>query len=417
MAEPEVIDDAYLTDKGVAPDPEPEPEPPPPEPVDLAVDTRLLLDVIRAYVTDYVKFTTPHQAVAVALWVAHSWAFDAAEVTIYPLVTAPEHESGKSRLAEVLFPVVREGVMCSSSSPAAMFREIERARSTMFLDEVDNYYGGKVGEQGSEWAAIVNSGNNIDGSALRCVGEGSRQTAVKFSTFSPKLLSGRDLGKLPRPLVSRCLPIRLQRMAKTDKVRDYLRWEVRDAQAEIRGDCARWAAAAVPLLKTARPELPPTLTSRQKEGWRALLAIADLDATGSWPTLARAAAAAIHEAGGAAQSETVGTQLLADIRDVFDRKTAGDAWPVLSSFEVLAELIRLDDKPWPGWWGKEDRDGVLVVSPSAAHKLSKELAPYQIAPDQHHEPGTKSSKRRGYHRDQFEVAWSRYCPTPPPEEG
>ncbi len=390
-----------------------------PEVVAAAVgaETAALLETIRGYITDYIVFAKPAQAVAVALWVLHTWAFPACEVTPYLLTTAPERESGKSRLSEVCKPVVREGVMTASASPAALYREIEDHRSTLFIDELDNLFGRRgADERASELAAIINSGNNVDGHALRCVGEGSKQRSARFSTFSPKMLSGRDLGKLPGPLVSRCIPIRLQRKAKGDTVKRYRRRLVASSVAEIAEWCQRWAKAAVPMLENAAPELPEALSDRQQDGWEPLLAIGDL-AGGGWPELVRAAALELHSASAAAGSTTIGTQLLTDIHAIFDSKApAGDTFPVLSSQTILSALILLDEKPWPAWWGETDRWGTLQVRSGAAWRLARELEPFQIGPRFHHRPGTKSEGQRGYHRADFELAWERYCPPSAPKE-
>jgi Protein of unknown function (DUF3631) len=387
--------------------------PAPPEPPE---DGAALLDAIESYVTGYVRFANPHQGIAVALWVAHSWVFSAAETTPYLLVTAPERQSGKTRLAEVVKPLVRNGVMAADATGPTLFRVIKERRATLLLDEIDMLFSGKLDDRATDLAAILNSGYRLGGNALRCVGEGTKMQVVEFPTFSAKLLSGRDLGRLPGPLVDRSIPVKLQRKAKGDGVRRYRHREAAAAAAELADRLERWAKVAVPLLEEAEPALPEALSDRQQDGWEPLLAIAEL-AGEPWPERARTAALELHAVGAAAASESDGVRLLTDIRAVFDRKApAGDEFPVLSSQAILGELILLDARPWALWWAKEDRFGELQVKAGSAWKLARTLEPYEIEPKVHRRPGPTRFTQRGYHRAAFELAWSRYCPSVSVEE-
>jgi hypothetical protein len=55
-----------------------------------------LLDELAAFVRRFVV-VSPAQAAAIALWIVHSHAFDAADASPYLAVTSPEKRSGKSR--------------------------------------------------------------------------------------------------------------------------------------------------------------------------------------------------------------------------------------------------------------------------------------------------------------------------------
>jgi hypothetical protein len=56
-----------------------------------------VLDAVAGTVRQYVVMTE-HQADAVALWVAHTHALDAADASPYLSITSAEKESGKTRL-------------------------------------------------------------------------------------------------------------------------------------------------------------------------------------------------------------------------------------------------------------------------------------------------------------------------------
>jgi hypothetical protein len=60
-----------------------------------------LLDDVAVFVRSYVV-VSPEQLTALALWVTHAHAIEAADVTPYLAVTSPAMRSGKTRLLEVL---------------------------------------------------------------------------------------------------------------------------------------------------------------------------------------------------------------------------------------------------------------------------------------------------------------------------
>ena len=82
----------------------------------------------------------------------------------------------------------------------------------------------------------------------------------------------------------------------------------------IQSKCQRWADDNIKVLEVASPQLPDVLNDRAAECWHILLAIAD-KAGGEWPERARDAAVKLSLDN--IDTETVLTQLLADMRDLF----------------------------------------------------------------------------------------------------
>ena len=70
-------------------------------------DLAAVLDQIVEFVRRFVVLSDV-QADAIALWVAHTHAVDAADATPYIAITSAEKRSGKTRLLEVLELLVRE---------------------------------------------------------------------------------------------------------------------------------------------------------------------------------------------------------------------------------------------------------------------------------------------------------------------
>jgi hypothetical protein len=118
------------------------------------------LDAALAYITRYVVCPSPHEPVAVVLWVAHAWAIDAAESSPHLAVTSVHPRSGKTRLGETVEQLVPRPWRAITPSEAVMFRKLEQDHPTLLLDEVDALFGTKRQADSYEGLrAIVNAGN------------------------------------------------------------------------------------------------------------------------------------------------------------------------------------------------------------------------------------------------------------------
>jgi hypothetical protein len=119
----------------------PVPALPPMTPEDAARITGELLETCRAWIRSYI-IVSDEQAVIMAAWTLHTYAFDAAETTPYIHITAPERACGKSRLMETLEALAAAPVRSGGMTAAALVRTIEAKRPTIFLDEMDAQLGG-----------------------------------------------------------------------------------------------------------------------------------------------------------------------------------------------------------------------------------------------------------------------------------
>ena len=147
-------------------------------------------------------------------------------------------------------------------------------------------------------------------------------------------------------------------------------------------------------LREARPTAPPVLDDRAAEAWEPLFAIADL-AGSEWSRRARLAAETFS---GETESDEQGTPtlLLAAIRHVFsgDRMASAD----------LVDAINADEElPFGAWREGKGIDG---------RALARLLRPYGIRPRTIRLDDARTPK--GYLRDQFNAAWERWLPHPPP---
>ena len=347
-----------------------------------AHDPAVLLGEIEGLLRAYVVLPMDEQYVAVSLWVAHTYTWrDAAHTTPYLSIQAPEKQSGKSRLLEVLEQSAHNALKSASISPAAVYRSIEKWKPTLLIDEADTVFEGK-GEDHAALRGIINDGYRRGGRALRV--EAKSGEVLSFSTFCPKALAG--IGSPPETIVDRSIVIRMKRKRLDERVLPFRQTEARLADAEsFRQRLEAGFGAVAQSLKGAEPSMPVGLSDRQADCWEPLVAIAD--AAGSdWPDRARRAAVVLSMEAGDATEESFRMRLLAETRNVFGDE---DRMPTV---RLLAGLNLIDEAPW-ATFGLDPRS------------LAKNLRPYGI--------GSRDVRfgdqvAKGYLRSDFEDAWVRY---------
>lgn len=361
-----------------------------PAPVDPAdvPHTRELLAIIAAQVERYVVLPDVHARIAVALWTAHTWAFEGAHATPYLLVVSPEKRSGKSRLLEVLELLVRAPWRVSSTSEAAMFRKIDQSRPTLLLDEIDAIFGSAT-ERTEPLRAVLNSGNRPGSSVARCVGDGANQQVVDFSVYCPKILAGIDTGRVPDTITDRSIRIAMKRKTETERAAPFRHRHAEEETRPVREAAEAWGATHAEELLEAEPGLPAGLNDRTGEAWEPLLAIADL-AGGRWPALAREAALGL--VGDDGDEPGHGGRLLAKLREVFDGREA------MTTIAILEAVNADEELPFGGWRHGDGLD---------ARGLSRLLKPYGVKPRTIRLDG---ETMKGYRSDQLEEAFARYLP-------
>jgi hypothetical protein len=350
------------------------------------VEGAALLDEIYEHVRRFVNLTVV-QALIVSLWVVHTYVIAAADATPYLAITSPEKRSGKTRLLEVLASLVAIAWMTGGVSAAALYRKIDRDSPTLLLDESDAAFKGDK-EYAEVLRGTLNTGHRRGGTHDCCVKEDGDITIKAFSTFCPKAIAG--IGKLPDTVADRSIHFCMKRKTRSEKVE---RWRLRNVKSEtdrLREKLEAWGIQNVEKLRGARPALPEALSDRQQDGAEPLLAIADL-AGGKWPEVARAALVSLC-AGAQAADDSIGTQLLSDIRQVFKAKETDR----LPSAELATALAEIETSPWGEW-----KNGKAITFNGVASLLK----PFGISP---HTIRVESRVLRGYETNDFEDAWARY---------
>jgi hypothetical protein len=353
------------------------------EPVDGGVLLQAIMDRIRAHVV-----MSEYHAIAVGLWIIFTWVHEQAVHSPLLMVTSPQANSGKTTLLGLINFLVRRSVQSVSISGPALFRSIEKWAPTFVIDEADT-----VLANNEDLKEVVNSGWTRGQNVIRC--HPVTLEPQPYSTFAPKAI-GMKGRKLPDTTLSRAIIIAMKRKRPDEKADDF-DYVDNESLAQLRQQLLRFALDNCDAVATATPEIPEGFHNRTRASWKILLAIAD-QIGGEWKTLARKAAIEIEEVHNTFFDPSLGTQLLADIREAFADASA------ISSATLVAELVEDPEKPW-ATYGKSGK-------PITQKQLAALLKDYGIEPKTVRVPG---STPKGYTRADFQDAFERYVPSISPK--
>lgn len=352
------------------------------EPHPESVDPAKLLTDIAATIRRFIV-CAEETAIAVALWVAMTWFIDVVQVAPLAVITAPEKRCGKSQLLFLLSRLVYRPLTASNISPAALFRSIDAWKPTILVDEADSFM-----KENEELRGLLNCGHTRESAYIvRVVGDD--HTPTKFNVWGAKAIAG--IGYLADTLMDRAIVLELRRKLPHENV-ERLRHAEPDLFEVLAAKLARFAEDHRGRVRCARPSLPDKLNDRAQDNWEPLLAIADV-AGGEWPKMA--CKAALHISGGD-QSQSIGTELLADIQEIFTSKPISR----ISTRDLIKALCQEDDKAWATF----NRG-----NPISPRQVAKRLKDFGITPSKWREG---YDTVRGYEKVDCADAFARYLVVP-----
>jgi hypothetical protein len=363
---------------------------PPQPPLDGNIDGAAVLDEVHDTLTRYVAFADKHQPVAVTLWTAANHGLRAWQHATRLVITSPSKRCGKSRLMDIVAGLSFSALLCGDISPAAVYRSIgddDTRTPTLFLDEADVLFGTKrAAEQNEDLRGLFNNGWQRERPTIRCVGPS--QIPTPFNTFAMAALASKG-SVLPDTITDRAVTIALRRRGVNEKVARFRIRRDRQRLTELQARLCGWVRAHTDELADAEFDMPG-VEDRALDAWEPLLAIAQA-AGRDWPRKAKAACRVLADAAVDSDGDP-GVQLLGDIRAVFT--DAGETF--LASNMLVRELRAIEESPWG--------DEPLMT----ASKLAKLLKPYRVIPRRN-----AAGTLRGYERDNFDDAFTRYLPVKP----
>jgi putative DNA primase/helicase len=347
-----------------------------PEPVD---GGRLATTLAAAAITYLVL--SDAAADVIALWVMHTWIVNAFTMSPRLAIVSPTKGCGKTTLLRLLNHIARRAKRAGSISPSALFRAVEQFQPTVLLDETEKYI-----EHGSDLHALLNEGHCKGGSVWRVLGE-KKLELREFSIFGAVAFARN--GRLPDDLEQRSIVIEMQRRRADEKLAE-LRDDRSESLRQIARMCARWADDCAGSVADADPDIE--MINRNRDNWRPLFVIADVIGS-DWPERIREAAAVLAPR----ESETIGIMLLADLKGLFEQRSADR----LASGEICDALAAMEGRPWAEWKASK----VASPKPITKNQLAQLLKPFHIVSDSvrigDHTP-------KGYYLHQFTEAFDRY---------
>ena len=322
------------------------------------------LTAVESFIRRFVVLTG-EQSTLIALWVAQTHALDVFDYVAYLHIHSPLPECGKSRLLEVLEPIVAKPWFTGRVTAAVLMRKVDAEHPTLLLDESDAAFNGDP-EYTEGLRGMLNTGFQRSGKASACVGQGANLTFKDFSTFGAKAVAG--IGRLPSTVESRSIPIALKRRTKHEAIEKWRRRTAWTAAEVVRTDLVSAVNGAMPMCQGQYPDIPEGLSDRAEDVLEPLVTIADA-AGGDWPARARAAAVELMGYAARQKQETdqnLALELLADVRAIFEAK---DNPKKLATKDIIAGLVALDDRPWATF--SKDK-------PITGHRLSRLLKGFDV---------------------------------------
>jgi putative DNA primase/helicase len=360
------------------------------EPAEEPVDPASLLTEVAAVIREFIVLE-PEQADAAALWLSHTHLTEVAETSPIAIINAPERACAKTLFQTVLGRMAHRPLPASNASLSALFRAIESWGPTLFIDEADTFF-----RDNSELHGMVNAGYKRGGYVLRSEATGDSFEPRMFSVYGAKSIAGIALEKhLPDATMSRGIVFNMRRKLPGELVR-----RLRHADGKIferlASQLVRFAEDYSQQVRLARPNLPDELSDRAQDNWEPLIAIAQC-AGPAW--VQRATQAALKMSVASEAMTSTGNELLADIKDVFDRWSK----PTIKSVDLIEKLTDDGELGWATYnRGK----------PITPRQLAKQLAVYGIKPKTVRQPKTPlephGSTPKGYEVADFSDAFERY---------
>lgn len=352
----------------------------------------ILLSRVHKALTTYVSFPDTESADAWTLLIVATHAQDIWDHATRGLIESVTKECGKSTLLEVTGELSHNSLATVNISPAALARSIDIHNPfTILFDEIDRIFANQYRSESSEiLTGILNNGFGRSFPYTRW--DMTEKRLEEFFCYSMVFMACLGLEILPDSLTSRSIIIRMFKA----KPGDYTKYRTRRDKSELnrlRDEIHEWAIYNLGSLMDAYNSEPDTgLDGRQADKWEPLISVANV-AGGEWPKRARNAASYLESRKTLTETMPMGIRLLTDMQEIF----AISHVPFISSSDMLAKLLKLEESPWS--------DLKLSVN-----KIGEYLRPYGLMPGRN-----STGKLRGYRLDDALPVFSRYLAIPPSE--
>lgn len=292
------------------------------------------LELMASVLKEHVKFQNDSDADALALWIAMTYVMEHMEVAPLVYITSPEPMCGKSTVVKLLKVFCHNAEMVSKITPAAIYRLIERDQPTLLFDEADRFLSGN-----NELNGIINAGHaRFEAKVIinKKLPDGNYEP-VEFPVWCPKVIAG--IGSQDGTLLSRSIVITLRRKFVTEVVKP-VRFNLARQHEDTRNTLALWATQFKPVSEEEMEPILKASTDRGIENWLAIGIIAKRVQKG-WLERIQAALEVI-EARQGNDLQSLGVQLLSDVREVVSEDTR----PEWASTILYNKVVKDEERDW-----------------------------------------------------------------------
>jgi hypothetical protein len=316
-----------------------------------------------------------------------TYTADAFDAFPYIALVSPAKRCGKTRVLELLEALCAKAWRGTSPTAAALYRMMSDT-PTLLLDEVEALRGKQVSEVSQAILAVLNAGHRKGATVPRC--DGPKNELKYFPVYGPKAFAA--IGRLPDTLADRSLCITMQRKNANQMVARFLQSKARMEAEPIRALLAVWAQRNETDVRAAYESMGDLifLTDRDADLWMPLFAVCAVAAPERIAELKQCAQALTQTKAADDLEESLPLKLLADVRSVWPGETAQ-----MLTMTLIEALRAIPDSPWADY-------------ELNARKLARMLRAFEIHPRQIR---VISGTGKGYLREEFEQALSRYMPS------
>jgi hypothetical protein len=329
---------------------------------------------------------TKEERLGISLWVLHTYIHKKYLLTPRLALLSPWYGHGKSTMLDIIEKLSFNSYKTISATPPVIFRVIGNSpvTTTMLLDEGDN----QNLRLNAEYRKILNAnrrGDIVD----RVLGK----VIIRYNVFSPIAIAAvHDLypALMQRSVIIYILQpppgAKFEILPQQQHHPDYIKFV--DEAVELQSDIEKWAE-----IVELEDQPPNPLKLRNADNWRVLLAIADSFGRGD------DARAALMELNKGQPTDNPGADLLSDIRDIYDKAQIDRCF----TKKMLQQLHLFGWDNWTGLNGEQANHALTE------RELASILRRFKIHPTTIRQA---NSVAKGYHRKDFEYAWSVYCTKP-----
>ena len=330
---------------------------------------------------------TFEQAVVLSIWILHTFVCQLFLHSPRLILRSTEPGCGKSALMSLMKPLVDQGFLTGSTTPAVIYHRLKRQRCTFLIDEFEN----SAFWRDDTLRAVLNMGHRQGVSVSRMdpkIGE-----EVEYPAYFPLALALVEMRRLTAQLLSRSIILEMITHAEG---RDEI-WPNDPRLADVHRFSCEWAST---FRRPPEVKMPTAMVGRLADNWRVLFAVAD--SLGYGATARAVALTMTHD-----RDDNPVARLFVDIHQIFEQHNIDRIW---TEKELLPALHGLVDAPWDEFRGIDGRKKPHKLELGELYDMlhTKRLRPKPIS------KRVEGERRwgKGFYREDFAQVWAAMRVTP-----